>query len=324
MTKERDIQFDIVRVLATLWIVGGWHALDYIQSPHVPELKPHLGFITTYVLATFMFMSGYFLSKYTFESRNNVIQFYKKRFIRFFPLFALSAITLFLMGGNPGKLQLLLTLTGLSSYLGHQPYTVWFISMLFSFYMITPFVSRGLQRIGNSTSLQVIAVIVCSACFIFLLSLTPLQYDVRLSYTMPFYGLGLVLGKTKIIKKITSKWYVFLTSFTLCFFFYRMGIRGDRYLQIDTVMGVILLLSVSYWFKYILWNKAIGVISFASMCMYLFHRQVYLILLHFVWHDDKTTWVFLYGVMLPVVIVVSYFIQKIYDKCVDYITEKKQ
>lgn len=77
MQKDRDLQFDIVRVLATLWIVGGWHVLDYIASFQLLSMKGDLGYITTCMLATFMFMSGYFLSKYKFETKAEVSLFYK-------------------------------------------------------------------------------------------------------------------------------------------------------------------------------------------------------------------------------------------------------
>ena len=39
MQKDRDLQFDIVRVLATLWIVGVWHVLDYLGLPNVQEVR---------------------------------------------------------------------------------------------------------------------------------------------------------------------------------------------------------------------------------------------------------------------------------------------
>lgn len=324
MHKKRDLQFDIVRVLATLWIVGVWHMLDYVDAPRLLEMKKDLGYVTTCMLATFMFMSGYFLSKYTFGTKEEITIFYKKRLTRFFPLFFLSALVLYRIGFNPGRLQLLFTLTGLSSYIGHQSGTIWFLSMLFSFYMITPFVVRGVERIQYGAWMKSIIVVLFCIVFIYALSCTPLNYDKRLSYTMPFYGLGLILGREPFIKTISSKWYILLLSALLLTLLHAFNISGVRYLHIDTVVAIILFFCICYWLQNLPIGGIISFLSYASMAMYLFHRPVYILFLKYVNHNAKATIPEVLFFILPLTIVISYTIQYSYDFCLEKIENRNQ
>lgn len=319
---QRDLQFDIVRVLATFWIVGVWHLVDDLANREIYALGHQYGYITTYSLATFMFISGYFLSKYKFCDKEEIYTFYKKRFIRFFPLFVLSAYTLMLKGMNPGYTKMILTITGLSSYIGYQPYTVWFISMLFSFYMVTPFISNGLNKIGDNKINKLLVVVVVSILFIFLLSCTSLDYDSRLSYTMPFYAFGLVLGRDVTFKKMTTKWYTLAISLIVCILCRIFGICNDKFLQIDVVFGILALLSVSYWLQFLCIGRFIKFLSYISMCMYLFHRQVFYVVKDLIFQQDKVSVYQAYLIMLPCSIIVAYIIQKGYDILIKKISTK--
>lgn len=316
MTKERDLQFDIVRVLATFWIVGVWHVLDSWNSPDLEVIKSNIGFITTYMLGTFMFMSGYFLSKYTFCTKQEVTNFYKKRLTRFFPLFLISALLMCRLGISPGLGRLIYTLLGLGSYVGCPPTTIWFISLLFSFYMLTPIVSNGLSKIRDSIIFKSIIVIFFSFVFIILLSLINPNYDQRINYTLPFYWLGLIYGKTPIVRNVTSKWYVLIIFLILCTIMKIIGVVGEKCYYVDSAIGIVAFISLCYWLKFLPINKIIKFLSYVSMCMYLFHRPIYHLVLKFILKEDKASAVEIYCILLPIVIVLSYGIQYTYDKSI--------
>lgn len=320
MNKERDIQFDIVRVIATLWIVACWHVKELLNM--TPELKQDLDFITISSLATFMFMSGYFLSKYSFNAREEVKSFYRKRFVRFYPLFALSAVVMFLLGDNPGKLQLVLTLTGLSTYLGKQPWTLWFISMLFSFYMLTPLISRVLKRVKINVVGKILLVFVSTAVIVWLFSLTPLDFDNKFAYAFPAYCSGLILGTETIIKRITSNIYILVFSGIILALLQVYDIHDIQYCHIDTFFGVIVLLCIAYWMTFLPIRKTITFLSYTSMSLYLFHRPVYRLLASHCPFEGVTPY-YIYLVMIPVAIIVSYIIQYSYDFCVNNIEHRK-
>ena len=95
-TQHRIIEFDFIRGLCMLYIVGVWHLNNYLGADM--QFKGDVFvYIKNAVLATFTFISGYMLRKYKFSSWHDVLVFYKKRVLRFYPLFLLSALSLFIM-----------------------------------------------------------------------------------------------------------------------------------------------------------------------------------------------------------------------------------
>lgn len=324
MKQARDIQFEYVRVIATLWIVGVWHMPPYVDThPSMTIMGWSVGYVTTCMLATFMFMSGYFLSKYTFETKTEIVSFYKKRLTRFFPLFFLSALLLYRLGFNPHFNQFIFTVTGLSSYFGHQSMTIWFISMLFSFYMVTPLVVRGLEKIKYGMWAKACIVVLFSIAFIYALSCTPLDYDVRLSYTMPFYGLGLVFGRETIIKTVSSKWYALVMSAALLCALHKFDILGETYLHIDTVVAIVLFFCVCYWLKYLPLGKVITLLSYATMAMYLFHRPIFHLTNKYVLNTYECNLTEFYIILMPIMIFLSYVIQLSYDFSIKMLSKKE-
>lgn len=324
MKQTRDLQFEYVRVIATIWIVGFWHMPNFVEVPNLsPTIMGELGYVTTCMLATFMFISGYFLSKYTFNTKAEILSFYKKRLTRFFPLFFISAFLLYRLGFNPDPLQLLFTLTGLSSYFGHQSVTIWFISLLFSLYMCTPLISRLLGKIRYGVLAKLFSVVAFSIVFIYALSCSPFDYDYRITYTMPFYGLGLVLGRETIIKDISSKWYVMFFSGTLLVVLHYTRIRGISFLYIDTIVAMMLLFCLCYWLSHFLHTgKLISMLSYATMAMYLFHRPIFHLANKYILDTNMCEITQFYMILMPLMIVLSYFIQFTYDFCLNKLNEK--
>lgn len=145
INTQRDLSFDILRAIATLWIVGVLHILSQTGLADIGDWKYGIPISNT-CLAGFICMSGYFLSKYRFESKQDVIVFLKKRFFRFYILFFISALTLFVAGPLFGFYwfsslrQFVFCITGLSTFFPPQPSTLWFISLLMVLYISTPFV----------------------------------------------------------------------------------------------------------------------------------------------------------------------------------------
>ena len=94
-------------------------------------------------LGTFSLISGYLIGgKYNCNTIKDALFFYKKRVIRFFPLFFLSAILLCFIGFNTLN-QTVIALLGLSPFISPRPFTLWYISMIMIFYLLSPIVLRG-------------------------------------------------------------------------------------------------------------------------------------------------------------------------------------
>lgn len=61
--------------------------------------------------------------------------------------------------------------------------------------------------------------------------------------------------------------------------------------------------------------QAINFLSFGSMCAYLFHREIYWLFLKI--YSPENDWgivAYLFFIALPIVFIVSYWIQKLYDQ----------
>ena len=152
MTKQtnstnRILYLDVARTIAMLWIVGYWHLRVYCGKDYTtPYLSiPCDNYITNVVLGLFMFMSGFFISKYTFDVFiSEAKSFLYKRMTRFYLLYSMSAVLLFVMEYNAlfGKKCLITTLTMTSTYILPQPRTLWFFSMVGSFYLVTPLLMK--------------------------------------------------------------------------------------------------------------------------------------------------------------------------------------
>ena len=73
--------------------------------------------VTIVTLAYITFVSGYFLGKNKINTKDDIVRFYKKRFLRIYPLFFVSATSLFLVsviwgGYFTSSIQYILTLCG--------------------------------------------------------------------------------------------------------------------------------------------------------------------------------------------------------------------
>ena len=145
----RDMRFDIARSLCMIYVVGVFHLTQYLgdsQEYYLGHSPVGSRFVSS-TLGVFSLISGYFIGiKYGFKDRTEVLQFYKKRLVRFFPLFFIAALLLWLIGFNTLG-QTICALMGVGCLVPENlyPQTLWYISMLMIFYLITPTLVRGAE-----------------------------------------------------------------------------------------------------------------------------------------------------------------------------------
>jgi len=318
---SRLAYFDVARALCMLWVVGFWHAMGYWTSPYDRIEGSDLGQIITWgILAGFTFFSGYFLRHKTVNTLDDIKSFYKARFFKFYILYAISCLTLYFAGiilSASGKGQiwfsspssLVYSLIGLGTYLGVAPATLWYMTMLMSFYFITP-VFLFLNQKHRFYFIVLLNSFLLLATSIF-------EIDVRNIMYFPFYCFGLfsldfnklvekhlpaktlgclfLFGISAVIQLHTSSqfnnWF-----YSSCFFFILSIILVSRIIETWLPQVVSLLVKVSY----------------GSMAAFLFHRQVYGVL-KILLKDSGISPVTTSLIFLPTIFILSFYVQQGYD-----------
>lgn len=314
----RIVYLDTARAIAVLWIVGYWHLRVYSGIHYTnPYLSfPGDGYITMVVLGLFMFISGFLISKYTFcHFKEDCISFYKKRLTRFYLLYAISIIMLFVMGYNSlfGRFSLITSLSMTSTYLLPQPRTLWFFSMIASFYLFTPFILRKTPR---SYYLSFVIIYGCSTLLMVLL---PKGIDPRFFWCFPLYFIGLCIGRKKsILNILTNHWGGAISFIISAVQIYLIVKHPEEYTYLQYIslpFGVIFILYLSKLLTFLPITGITSKIAYCSMCAYLFHREIYITLMdgYDMLELDYPYW-FSAITFLPICLLASYYIQLVYDK----------
>ena len=210
---KRDLSFDIARALSALWVVGVWHLFCYDNNMTYAHWTTQQ--ITDVFLSVFMFISGYMLGKYRFGKWNDIKVFYKKRLWRFYILYIVASITLYVGGALIGNQmyasteQIVLSFLGLNVLFPPHLGTLWFISMIMFFYLITPLLSfKWKSRVGNYTAAIIIDLF-------FFLGRELIGYIESYVFLMfPMYALGLILPR-KITNMVKGNWAMVIVGLVL-------------------------------------------------------------------------------------------------------------
>lgn len=299
------------------------HLTTYIDTEWISRIGWSLLVKITYAsLGTFTFISGYFLKKKELRSMDGCTKFYITRLKRFWIPFFISALTLWVIGGFVGKpwftspLNFGLSLVGLSCFWGPMPSTLWFMVMMVLCYLITPILlykSNQGQRVVRSVLLMGLLVLLYRLGHL----------DERLLVYIPMYLLGLCLPDsfTKIIRdhKIAV---VIVTALLLGTVIVTNKLEGLLLYYVVVPLGYPFIISLSEMVSSCLWvRNAANIVSYSSMNMYFFHRQMYLSAIFLFnismfpnFHGATMPLWFAIIVVIPIIITVSYFLQKGYDR----------
>ena len=326
----RDYCFDVARATCMIYVIFV-HLYDYVYDVKVGTAFvdiPALATIGDACLGLFTFSSGYLLgSKYKFgkQSDVNVGSFYKKRILRIIPLFVLSAVVLWLIDIN-GMRQTLNGLLCISPFVTPRPKTLWYIPVILLCYAVTPIISRDTlkSRIRN-----------CLIVYTLLLGVNRLipTTDIRLLFNVFFYMVG-VISSTSFDWKMNFQYGKLIKILVILFFLVLVyigqmndifhlqlfrkpvgGIGVFAWLFLCEYVSNIFFVSVNdmkdRWKGLVC--QLISYISYASMACYMFHR-LFFWMGEQVWNPSETwAWLYMGGLVFPVMLVLSYYIQKGYD-----------
>ena len=324
----RDYRFDVARATCMIYVIFV-HLYDYVYDVKVGTAivdVPALATIVDACLGLFTFSSGYLLgSKYIFgnQSHVNVWDFYKKRILRIIPLFVLSAVVLWLIDIN-GTRQTLNGLLCISPFVTPRPKTLWYIPVILLCYAVTPIISRDTlkDRIRN-----------CLIVYTLLLGVNRFipTTDIRLLFNVFFYMVG-VISSSCFDWKMNFRYGKLMKVLVILVFIVLVCIVNDNFhLKLyKRIVGGVGVFAWLFLCEYVSdrffgsvndmkdrWKglvcQLICYISYASMACYMFHR-LFFWMGEQVWNPSETwAWLYMGGLVFPVMLVLSYYIQKGYD-----------
>jgi len=329
----REYRFDVARVVCMTYIVAFMHLYAYVypEGRNTYFIPACTAFVDS-CLGLFTFISGYLLGrKYLFGKQGNtdVWTFYRKRVLRIIPLFVIASIALWLIGFN----DLRATVNGLlciSPVVSPAPRTLWYIPVILWCYLITPLVARRGIKWRMYSSLCLFAMLIVARLLVG-------SVDSRLVFNMFFYLVGVnlsvcndwkinstysVVAKVLVILLFALLIHVGLYYSYMYFTVVVMGIGG---------VGVFAILFICEGISKLIFDgqndqkgrfkalacQIVSIVSYASMASYMIHRFFYWAA-EKIWNPSDTSvkWLFMAGLVFPVIIAFSYMIQKLYDKSV--------
>ena len=322
--NNRIKHFDTARALSMLWIVCVWHLSASLKG--VGGISSVIGNIaTTASLATFSFISGYFMGAKQITCLADIKDFFFKRLKRFSVLYIIACFSMFIghiISNSPNLMdgkQFLLSIFGLSAIIGPSPSTLWFFSMIILFYILTPLFNRLSKNLHK-------VFVFCIAFFVLALLIHMFDGDTRVLVYFPVYFLGLIIrnyepamqlsGRKKIALIIAN----FIVLLIVCCI-YKNTINSNLNIltrMLVAVFSVNSVLTLAKWITNSITSPVFSFFSYISMCCYLFHSQVYLLIEYLF---GKMTILFAVFVLLPVLFAGSYILQKLYDKAISYIEQ---
>lgn len=321
---DRIVYIDYIKAICMVWIIGFWHLSEYCDLSFAYQYWASN--LTTGVLATFIFISGYFLGDKQTSSKQDIIRFYQNRVLRIYPCFLLSCVSLYILNRINAKIyyiaglkQLVTTLLGVTCFFEPAAYTVWFMSMLILFYAITPLIQSAKKMAYKILimSLLITVTIVLEST---------IGIDDRMLYLLPVYFLGLLAAPHKLeISHFRFKTNIILVTLGITIWVVCNSISENIE---ETVLNLTLLnLAISISSIMILFmlgrvldriiekNGVFGTIlqgiSYGGLMAYLFHRQMFGVV--YLFTGEFATWAALV-VILPMVLAISYVLQRIYDR----------
>lgn len=310
MDKQESSNMNMLRGLVILYIVGVCHLDNYIGG----VLESPLNSVLTYMCLGWLFWSsGYTLSSiYSGQfSKSEAVTFLKKRFIRIYPLFLLVSVP-FYFAVDQNFDKLINTITFASIFTGESMYTLWFVPVIFSCYII--FV------LGRMTPKKY--------RYIFLVSLyIPMAliwakfkiFEFRVIAYIPIFYLGCAAAESQKIKNIlTAKKTLIASILSFIFIVGMESFHPLKYYQIMFLSAVVavppLLISAQKVDISISSLDLFKKLSLASYVMYLIHRIIYTLISE-TFNSFNIEWktIALYLIGLPLVIGLSYIIQNKYN-----------
>ena len=147
----------------------------------------------------------------------------------------------------------------------------------------------------------------------------PQGIDERFFIYFPLYSIGMMMAKTTLLDRITKSHLIGIGCVVVAIVVFVLSLQYEWLLYPFVPIGIIGVLYVSRQMETERQEKLIGFVAASSMCAYLFHRQIYIVADLFVSSGHGMPLWAMLTLVLPICIVISFYIQKLYDQIIKLI-----
>ena len=315
----RDGSIDFLRALMALYVIGFLHLMSYTSAPVNIYDNWLVHAITKVALGTFIFLSGWLLAQWKDRlDWRGVMCFYRRRLFRIYPLY-LAALIAFIPTWLISPYDAIKAALLISMFDPPPPMTLWFITVLMLFYCVAPLFIKADKRQFLALGLGMFAAMLATHSWF-----NPI--DTRIIIYFPAFLVGIIMRRWIDY----SKWHgrgnkilSLVALLTLPLHFANTGTPLiDDLLAIPwTISGSLLAWSLATRYCSILGNHPIIYwLSFSSYAAYLFHRVAFQLAIKLYWpagSEYPYQIAYLALLIVPTIMVASWFIQFTYDRCQD-------
>ena len=333
--KNRDINLDIIRSLAIFMILFhhlpqyyfNFYDLRYFNIN--VDLSTISALMRYFGLGLFTFCSGYLLTqRYSkFENGDDIRKFLQKRYARIFPLYILALIIFVVGSGNFNVFSFIVHVLGLQSLFCSKVcvpiFTLWYVGLIVVYYHLFVIMNKFCSDLFEYITFGFIVIVI-----LFTLNKYLGIIDRRLIVYFPTFLAGMLMAKTGILNKLKNR-HILISVITWIFImiFYIAIVRNiskqDISLYYILYLVTINLIMVNFTIIVFYYSKLMHMsrlskffqqVSYASFCIYLFHRPVWHVMKLIYQSNNKIIYgAYLILIGISMIICLSYFLQKTYD-----------
>lgn len=308
----KNVAIDLLRGLSIVYIVGFWHLFDLTnQFPSYKNAVTHN--LTVVVLSVFVFLSGYLLAGA--DGRKDfppLGRFFKTRFFKIYPPFALVAIVFFVFG-LIDRITLFKTLTLLSVFWGPSAPTIRFIGMIAVFYVVTPVLIWASEK--SVWMFFCLALSIYLGCVAFACFFQPVDERLLLYFPSFFMGIG-VSRFNPIVPKALLYVAALVVACCVALVYYLPGIE-PQYLPQFVPLAVSGALIAFYGTKDVVFGENLvwlaDRLAGPSYMLFLVHRPVYAFMRRIYWPEGFLQIPYLIFVCFPVAFVSAVYAHRLYE-----------
>lgn len=338
MRLERIYELDILRSLAIVLLFlhhGGLYGVEVLQMS-LKFLQPYIG---CFIIGAFIFLAGY-LSAVTIKKypKPDRFRYLKTRFLRIYPPYLVALVLFILLLEVQVTLrELIVHILGLQILLaplvGTPIFTLWFVGMIMLFFYQFFFLQLKLESMSG----LVLSIMLIYGGSVILNSWFQL-FEFRYFIFFPIFAVGILCERTNILPVLMASRFMLIDKFIIfilgTIFMALANSRTGMALTFISVLGTNLFILTSIMLALGLAKKVVdakiglslfSLISVSSYFAFLFHRPILKILTSFMTFRSHNL-LFLYTVIVgtPIVIIVSYNLQKTYNHILEFLNRRSQ